>query len=101
MPKRRVEPARVCRAKHCAFQPLDSEWLCPKCKADIKSFYVEEDAEGADDSCCALHTGAYVICTECGYAASGDEVSRDLQKKLEVCVCPTCKGTGVVPEKGK
>lgn len=84
-----------CLFKHTKYQPTEESWHCPKCGTTNKDgeFYIED---GPNLDCELLHKDDFVICTKCGYEASGDQVAKALIKKDNLVVCSCCKGKGYV-----
>ena len=87
-----------CNVKHTPYQPTDAEWICPKCKVDVNSFYIQ-DSENHD--CAKLHINDELGCTNCGYYITGKQFANMLQKRKNLISCPHCHGTGLIQKESK
>ncbi len=85
-----------CTAKHTKYQPTDKEFRCPKCKAKVGDFAIDEPLETVDEDCTKLHVGEWLYCYKCSYGISAVVFTRQLMKVKNLVPCPCCKGTGLV-----
>jgi len=84
----------ICTKKHTKYQPADDEWKCPKCGSE--DVFIEDEDEFNVIDCDLLHVSATVLCESCWYAESATKFVNRLIKQKNLCVCPTCKGSGYV-----
>lgn len=70
-----------CHAKHTKFQPTDLQWRCPTCGASFDHFYIVDSEPCGNTECDLLHKNDAVMCSACGYEASGQKTSLALLKK--------------------
>ena len=90
----------ICRAKHTKLQIPDGKWRCPKCKSDVKYFFIQENDEQASDECEMLHERDEIVCEKCHTAISGKKFAALYAKGHSLFPCPRCKGVGFVVETG-
>jgi hypothetical protein len=90
-----------CKIKHTLYQPLDENWVCPKCGCGPDVFYIDESPVDSDEGCLLLHDDDAIRCDACESGWSGKAVAKLMQKRDDVVPCPCCKGKGTVPRTAK
>lgn len=85
-----------CKRKHIKNPIPETDWKCPKCGKDSEHFALWD----ADASCEKEHPDDYASCTNCGYEATLQTVTKNYwkEKNIKWVKCPHCKGKGVVAE---
>lgn len=91
---------KICPAKHTKFQPTMEQWECPCCGKDAPDGFVVDDTDPeAAGSCELLHENDVVTCVCNSENWTGKQIAAKLAKKMDLVICPCCKGTGQVSSK--